>query len=62
MLRWALTFFIFSLVSAIFGFGGIAATTSEIAKILFYVFIVLFVLSLMKGLARKGDNIINKNL
>lgn len=62
MLRWALTFFIFSLVAAIFGFGGIAATTSEIAKILFYVFVVLFILSLLKGLARKGDNIINKNL
>ncbi len=62
MLRWALTFFIFSLVAALFGFGGIAATTSGIAQILFYIFIVLFVLSLIGGLAKKGDKFISKNL
>lgn len=62
MLRWALTFFIFSLVAALFGFGGIAATTSGIAQILFYIFIVLFVLSLISGLAGKGDKFISKNL
>ena len=50
MLRWALTFFIFSLVAAIFGFGGIAATTSDIARILFFVFIVLFVFSCISHL------------
>lgn len=62
MLRYALTFFIFSLIAALFGFGGIAATTSGIAQILFYIFIVLFLLSLVKGLAGRGDKFISKNL
>lgn len=62
MLRWALTFFIFSLVAALFGFGGIAATTSEIAQILFYVFIGLFLLSFIFGLASRGDRFLRKKL
>ena len=62
MLNWALTFFIFSLVAALFGFGGIAATTAGIAQILFYIFLVLFLLSLLTGIARRGDKMINKNL
>lgn len=62
MLRWALTFFIFSMVAAVFGFSSMAATTSGIAQILFYIFVVLFLLSLIKGLASKGDNFISKNL
>ena len=62
MLRWALTFFIFSLIAAVFGFGGIAATTSGIAQICFYIFIVLFVLSLLSSVVSKGDNFLKKNL
>lgn len=62
MLRYALTFFILSVIAALFGFGGIAAATSDIARILFYIFIVLFVLSIVKGLAFKGDKFISKNL
>ncbi|MBC7538504.1 MAG: DUF1328 domain-containing protein [Bacteriovorax sp.] len=62
MLNWALTFFVFSLVAALFGFSGIAATTAGIAQILFYIFIALFVLSLLSGFARRGDKMINKNL
>lgn len=57
MLRWALIFFVFSLVAGIFGFGGISATTSDIARILFFVFIVLFLFSLLTGLFRGGKNI-----
>jgi uncharacterized membrane protein YtjA (UPF0391 family) len=60
MLNWALTFFIFSLIAALFGFGGIAATTAGIAQVLFYIFLVLFVVSLLRGLARRGDKMINK--
>jgi uncharacterized membrane protein YtjA (UPF0391 family) len=33
----------------VFGFGGIAAAATDIAQILFFVFIVLFVLSLIFG-------------
>ncbi|MBD3244343.1 MAG: DUF1328 domain-containing protein [Chitinivibrionales bacterium] len=47
MLKWALVFFIVSLIAAVFGFGGIAAASAGIAKILFFVFLVLFVASVI---------------
>jgi len=50
MLRWAIAFFIIAIIAAIFGFGGIAATASGIAQILFYVFLALFLISLLIGL------------
>jgi uncharacterized membrane protein YtjA (UPF0391 family) len=45
-----------SLVAALFGFGGIAATAAGIAQILFYIFIVLFLATLITGLliSRRG--------
>jgi uncharacterized membrane protein YtjA (UPF0391 family) len=49
MLSWALTFFILALIAAVFGFGGIAATSAGIAKILFFLFLVLFVVALVTG-------------
>jgi uncharacterized membrane protein YtjA (UPF0391 family) len=54
MLRYALIFFVVAIVAALFGFGGIAAGATEIAKILFFVFLVLFVVSLVAGLLRRG--------
>lgn len=62
MLRWSLIFFVFSLVAAFFGFGGIANTSADVAVVLFYVFLVLFVGSLVMGLARRGDSVVKKNL
>ncbi len=53
MLRWALLFFIIAIVAAVFGFGNIADTATGIGKILFFVFIVLFLVSLLTGLFRK---------
>jgi uncharacterized membrane protein YtjA (UPF0391 family) len=50
MLRWALIFFIVAIVAALFGFGGIAAGAIGIARILFFIFLVLFVISLLYGL------------
>lgn len=50
MLRWALAFFIIAIIAALFGFGGIAATASGIAQILFYIFLVLFLVALLIGL------------
>ena len=47
MLNWALTFLVIALIAAAFGFGGIAGTATGIAKILFFVFLVLFVISLV---------------
>ena len=50
MLRWALIFFVISIVAAIFGFGGISEATADIAQILFYIFLGIFVLMLVLGL------------
>lgn len=50
MLKWALIFFVVSLVAALFGFGGIASGAAAIAKILFYIAIFLFVVFLVIGL------------
>lgn len=44
MLRWALIFFIISLVAGVFGFTGIAQGTRAIAKTLFFIAIALFLL------------------
>lgn len=49
MLRWSVTFFVIAIVAAIFGFGGIAAGAASIAKVLFFIFLVLFVLTLVFG-------------
>ena len=51
MLRWALVFFIVSIIAALFGFGGISAGASEIARVCFFFFIVIFLVSLIWGLA-----------
>ncbi len=50
MLRWAIIFFVIALIAAVFGFGGIAATASGIAQILFYIFLILFIIALLFGL------------
>jgi len=52
MLRWAVIFFIVALIAAVLGFGGIAATASGIAQTLFYIFLVLFLISLLFGLMK----------
>jgi uncharacterized membrane protein YtjA (UPF0391 family) len=52
MLGWALAFLIIALIAAVLGFGGIAGFAVEIAKIIFFVAIVLFVISAIFGLVR----------
>lgn len=54
MLSWALTFLVIALIAAAFGFGGIAGTAAGIAKILFFVFLILFVVSLIVGRGRSA--------
>ena len=49
MLYWAAVFFIIALLAAVFGFGGIAASAAGAAKILFVVFLILAVISLIFG-------------
>jgi uncharacterized membrane protein YtjA (UPF0391 family) len=53
MLGWALVFFIVAIIAAVFGFGGIAAAAAGVAKILFYVFLVAFLVMLVAGLVRR---------
>jgi uncharacterized membrane protein YtjA (UPF0391 family) len=47
MLSWAVTFFIIAIVAAALGFGGVAGSAAGIAKILFAIFVVLFIASLV---------------
>lgn len=53
MLRYAVIFFVIALIAGLFGFGGIAAGATEIAKILFYIFLVIFLISLLLGILRR---------
>jgi uncharacterized membrane protein YtjA (UPF0391 family) len=55
MFSWALTFFVLALLAAILGFGGIAAGAASIGKVLFFMFLVLFVVSLIMNVVRGRD-------
>jgi uncharacterized membrane protein YtjA (UPF0391 family) len=52
MLGWAITFLLVALVAAFLGFGGIATFAVDLAKIVFFVAIVLFVISAIIALIR----------
>jgi uncharacterized membrane protein YtjA (UPF0391 family) len=52
MLRWALVFLVIALIAAALGFTGVYVAAAAIAKILFYIFLVLFVVSLIMHLGR----------
>jgi len=45
MLNWSITFLVIAIAAAVLGFGGIAGSAAGIAKILFGLFLVLFVIS-----------------
>jgi uncharacterized membrane protein YtjA (UPF0391 family) len=53
MLYWSVVFLVIALMAAIFGFTGVEVAAAGIAKILFLVFLVLFVISLIGGIARR---------
>jgi uncharacterized membrane protein YtjA (UPF0391 family) len=50
MLSWALVFLVVAIIAALFGFGGIATASAGIAKILFFVFVIGFLITLIAGL------------
>jgi uncharacterized membrane protein YtjA (UPF0391 family) len=52
MLSWVVTFLIVALIAGILGFGGIAGVSIEIAKTIFFIAVVLFLISAVVGLAR----------
>jgi len=49
MLRWAIIFAIIAIIAGIFGFGGISEGAADIARVLFFIFLVGFVLVLIFG-------------
>ena len=53
MLHYAVVFLVIALIAAVFGFGGIAASAVGIAKILFFVFIILAVVTFIFGGRRR---------
>ena len=53
MLHYAVVFLVIALIAAVFGFGGNAAGAVEIAKLLFFVFIVMAVVTFVVGLIRR---------
>ena len=54
LLHYAIIFLVVALVAAAVGFGGVAGVAMEGARLLFWVFIVLFVISLVAGLVRRS--------
>lgn len=52
MMGWAVTFLIVALIAAVLGFGGIAGVAIEAAKLVFFVAIILFVVSAVVSLLR----------
>jgi uncharacterized membrane protein YtjA (UPF0391 family) len=54
MLRWILMFLVFAILAGALGFTGVAGTSIGIAQTLFYIFLVLFVVSLIVHLVRGG--------
>lgn len=53
LLHYAIVFLVIALVAALFGFGGLAGTAMEGAKILFWIAIILFLISLVFGVVRR---------
>jgi uncharacterized membrane protein YtjA (UPF0391 family) len=52
MLSWVVTFLVIALIAGILGFGGIAGASIEIAKAVFFIAVILFLVSAVVGLAR----------
>jgi len=52
MLHYTVVFFIIAIIAAVFGFGGISAGATEIAKILFFVFLIVTIISFIIGRKR----------
>ena len=54
MLHYAVVFLVIALIAAVFGFGGIAAGAVGIAKTLFFVFVIMAIVTFVLGLLKKG--------
>ena len=54
LLHYAIVFLVVAVIAAFLGFGGVSGTAMEGARILFWVAIIFFVVSLVAGLIRKA--------
>jgi uncharacterized membrane protein YtjA (UPF0391 family) len=50
ILKWALIFFVVSIVAGILGFTDISAASADVARVLFYIFVVIFIVLLLLGM------------
>jgi uncharacterized membrane protein YtjA (UPF0391 family) len=50
LLKWALFFFVISVIAGVLGFTGISVASADVARFLFYVFVVIFLVLLILGL------------
>ena len=53
MLYWALVFLVVAIIAGVLGFGGVAIMAAGMAKLLFYIFLVVFLVTLVMGLGRR---------
>ncbi len=54
MLRWAVIFLVIAIVAGILGFAGLMVAAAGIAKLLFYPFLILFLITLVSGLVNRN--------
>lgn len=54
LLGWAIVFFVVAIIAAILGFTGVYVAAAMIAKVLFWLFVALFIVFLVLGVARRG--------
>jgi uncharacterized membrane protein YtjA (UPF0391 family) len=54
MLQWAIAFLVLALIAGVLGFGGVAAVSVEFAKILFVVFLIMFIVAAIFGYRGRG--------
>jgi uncharacterized membrane protein YtjA (UPF0391 family) len=57
MLSWVVTFLVVALIAGILGFGGVAGVSIEIAKAIFFIAVILFIVSAVVGLARGRNQV-----
>ncbi len=57
MLYWTITFFVVALIAAVFGFTGISTAAAGIAKVLFFVFLILFVIGLVANMTNRRPHV-----
>jgi uncharacterized membrane protein YtjA (UPF0391 family) len=54
LLYWAIVFLVVALIAAFIGFGGVAGVATEGARMLFWIAIILVMLSFIDGMLRRG--------